>query len=96
MTVISFVMIVPLCATSSPRGDGAYYDITRTGTTALSQIGGARAAGWSPRERIYHSIDLLLTEFLLFTSWNSGADVLQSPKKFEGVQGPLVQQSVFN
>jgi hypothetical protein len=32
---------------------------------------------------MYHSVDrldFLLTEFLLFTSWNSGADGLQAPE----------------
>ncbi len=50
MTVTSFVMIVPPLCHQSPEGggDGAYCDITRTGNTALSQIGGARAAGVEP------------------------------------------------
>ncbi len=48
VTITPFVMIAPPLRHQSPEGDGAHGDITRTGNTAPSQTGGARAVGVEP------------------------------------------------
>jgi hypothetical protein len=61
--VTSFVMAALPLRHQSPHGDGAYCDSTGTGTTALSHMVGAGAAGAEPESGLF-------TQLIFSTSIN--------------------------